>query len=363
MNRVNVISSIVMMSILLSLPQAFQSITADPGNPALGVGTLYGTDPGFGTLVTIDPTTGLQTPVTNPFQLTFSAPGLAFDKINGVLYLTDGGGGDTVYTIDLTVGNEGLESTVGGALNFGNLGMGFAAMASLDFDSAGVLYGSANIVGNGGSGGDHLATINLGTGLANIIGPYGVCQNFSPPAPFPADGSGDCDIEGIEAIGFDGSGQLWGIARAHNLPATAVNTVANGLYQINTVTGQAILPPIIIQNAPAGGMVSMEFACDGTIYVGSQGNSGGELGIVTIGQNSATYSQIGGFTNGGGSLAGLAFDTACDGEPSAIGGDILSINIASLLVAGMQTGFAWILPLVISAAGIGALVIRKITRD
>ncbi len=362
MNRVNVISSIVMMSILLSLPQAFQSITADPGNPAVGVGTLYGTDSGLGSVVTIDPTTGIQTPLGNLLQNTDSGPGLAFDKINGVLYLTDGGGADTIYIVDLVIPMDGLANPIGGAANFANLGMGFAAMASLDFDSAGVLYGSANIVGNGGSGGDHLATIHLGTGLATIIGPYGVCQNFTPGAPFPADGSGDCDIEGIEAIGFDGSGQLWGIARAHNLPATAVNTVANGLYQINAVTGQAAIFTTI-QNAPAGGMVSMEFACDGTIYVGSQRNSGGELGQVTIIGNVATYASIGGGTAFGNSLAGLAFDTACDGEPSAIGGDILSINTASLLVAGMQTGFAWILPLVLSAVGIGALVIRKITRD
>jgi len=340
MKRMNVITSIVMMTVLLSLPQAFQSITADPGDPTQGI--LYGVDAHGGLdpqgvptgqtqVVTINPITGAQTPLLFQTFNPFGGPGLAFDKANGVLYMTDGAGSDTIYTIDAF----GAETTVGGAGNFGNLGIGIATVSSLDFNSGGVLYGSANLIGGGGTGADTLVTINLGSGAAAVVGvPYGV--------------------EKMEAIGFDGSGQLWGI-QSNN----------GGLYQINAGTGVAAFFSLIT-NSPTGGIVSMEFACDGTIYVGNVGfqkGGIGELGLVTIVGNTASYASIGGQTALGDSLSGLAFDTACIDELSPIGGEILSISTISLLVAGMQTGFAWILPLVLSAVGIGALVIRKITRD
>jgi len=54
------------------------------------------------------------------------------------------------------------------------------------------------IVGDGGTGSDHLATIDKATGAATVIGPLGDCS--TPP----------CTIEGIEAFAFDKSGTLWG---------------------------------------------------------------------------------------------------------------------------------------------------------
>jgi len=41
-----------------------------------------------------------------------------------------------------------------------------------------------------------------------------------------------------------------------------------------------------------------------------------------------------------------------------IGGEIIPINTTSLLLAGIQTNLAWIIPVLV-AAGIGAVLIRK----
>ena len=63
----------------------------------------------------------------------------------------------------------------------------------------GELYASVNTVGDGGTGGDHLAKINKTTGVASIVGAYGICE-----------GTG-CSIQGLEGIAFNPiDGQLWG---------------------------------------------------------------------------------------------------------------------------------------------------------
>jgi len=45
---------------------------------------------------------------------------------------------------------------------------------------------------------DHLATIDTTTGLATVIGPYGMCMGVT----LPSQGNGSCTIEGMEAIAF-----------------------------------------------------------------------------------------------------------------------------------------------------------------
>jgi len=42
----------------------------------------------------------------------------------------------------------------------------------------------------------------------------------------------------------------------------------------------------------------------------------------------------------------------------SVGGDYFTLDTTALLLAGMQTNIAWIIP-VLAAAGIGAVVLRK----
>ena len=150
-------------------------------------------------------------------------------------------------------------------------------------------------MGDGGTGADNLATIDKATGAATVIGPFGDCS--SPP----------CTLEGIEGIAFDSAGVLWGSLRVRNPQGMP------GLYTIDPATGTAtFVRPITLSGGapPAGGIVSLEFACDGTLYGGtspsvSPGGDGGTLG--TIDPASGVFTPVGVATTGGKALAALAF--------------------------------------------------------
>ena len=60
--------------------------------------------------------------------------------------------------------------------------LGLAAIGGMDFDHEGTLYAALNIAGGGGTGSDHLATIDPVTGAASIVGPFGSCVGV-PPVP------------------------------------------------------------------------------------------------------------------------------------------------------------------------------------
>lgn len=110
-------------------------------------------------------------------------------------------------------------------------------------------------------GGTHLGVINTITGEATVIGPFGTCN-------------GSCTIAGIEAIAFDAEGNLWG-----SLRTSGDSSGAPGLYSINTETGAAtFVSPIVDTNGtpvPRGGVVSLQFACDGTLYGGDSSDRRG----------------------------------------------------------------------------------------
>ena len=174
----------------------------------------------------------------------------------------------------------------------------------MDFKADGTLYAAVNIVGDGGTGSDHLATINKTTGVATVIGPFGTC----PPAEL-------CTIEGMEAIAFNSAGTLYGAVSARGPGSTP------GLYTINTATGAAtFVAPILdsTSNPPSGGIVSLQFDCDGTLYGGTAravgaATDGGKL--VTINPVTGLFSFAGaGNATGGSSLAALALSGIC---PSA----------------------------------------------
>src|SRR5262249_52056278 len=268
-------------------------------NAAPGEGTLFATDAVRGNLLTINPATGVGT-VVGPTGLR-SVPALAMDPNTGVLYVGEGAGAPNLYTVN---------PTTGAATLVGNTGLGVAAISDLDFRTDGILYAAVNIAGDSGTGADHLAILDKVTGKATVIGPFGTCTGVT----IPSAGGGSCTIEGMEAIAFDASGTLWG---ALSRPAGRGAGVP-GLYTINPITGQAtFVVPIVGASglSPSGGVVSLQFACDGTLYGGTARAvgpvpDGGRL--ITINPFTGLFAFVGppGAT-GATSLIGLAFQGTC----------------------------------------------------
>lgn len=278
---------------------------------APGTGTLYGTDAFARNLIIVDTSTGIGTVVGFMGGSTF--PSLAVDPTTGVMYAAGGSGGPLVFTV---APGSGATNLVGDSL------LGFAAIGGMDFRSDGTLFGAVNIAGDGGTGSDHLATIDKTTGIATVIGPFGTCTGIS----VPSSGFGSCTLEGMEGIAFDASGTLWGVLSARGAAG------APGLYTIDSNSGAAtFVAPILDATGapPSGGLVSIQFACDGTLFGGTARALPG-LGdggfLVTVDTTTGLFSFVGGASaTGGSSLGGLAFDTACEEEPTAI--DLASFEV------------------------------------
>jgi hypothetical protein len=266
-----------------------------------GAGTLFGTDAGFGNLITIDPLTGAGKLIG--FMGRGAVPALAVDPTTGVLYAGGGGGVPDLYIVDPATGAATLVGDTG-------LGFGTAAIGGMDFGADGTLYAAVNIAGAGGTGSDHLAILDKTTGAATVIGPFGTCTGVT----IPSSGGGSCTIDGIEAIAFDASGTLWGALRPSGGAAGAL-----GLYTIDPATGGAtFVAPILDASGapPSGGVVSLQFACDGTLFGGTAtplppGTDGGQL--ITIDPATGFFSFVGSVsaTAQGNSLGALAFQDAC----------------------------------------------------
>jgi len=252
---------------------------------------LYGSQPSAGILV-IDPLTANGQLISNTGDI---FPGIAIDADTGIMYA---GGGGPVGPLMFTVNIETGVSTL-----VGNTGLGSASIPGLDFRSDGVLFGSVNIAGGAGTGGDHLVTINKGTAATTIIGSFGNCTNIS----IPSSGSGSCDLERMEAIAFSPEGTLYG--------GTVNSNQGTGeLYTIDTSTGQATLIAEILDGEGQphpGGVASLQFSCDGTLYGGTgKGGMVGRGDLIQINPLDGVFSLIG-KTVDGTSLAGLALDGNC----------------------------------------------------
>ena len=298
-----------------------------PAGAVPGSGTLYGTDAGTTGLYSIDKTTGVGTLMGTMGIGT--APALAGDPLTGTLYAATGGSSADLYTVNPANAMSVL---------VGNSGLGEAGYGGTDFDSAGVLYASANIAGStgiAGTGSDHLVTVNKTTGAATVVGPFGTCTGVT--IPNPGGGNGSCTIEGMEAIAFDSAGTLWGAKNQRGDSGTP------GLYTINKTTGAATFVAAIDDAAaglhPSGGVISMQFSCDGTLYAGTAtrfGGSnvdGGMLGSVNTTTGLFTFISAGPITTGtpANSLGGLAeLTSTC---PFDVNKDFVPNNPGSVTVA------------------------------
>ena len=261
---------------------------------APGTGTLLGTDAFFGNLITINPATGSAS-VVGPLGVG-QIPSLAVNPLTGIIYAGGGGGLPDIFTVD---------PATGAATFVGDTGLGIAAVEGLDFNAAGTLYASVNIAGGGGTGADHLAIINKTTGAATVVGPFGSCTGVT----IPSTTGGSCTIEGMAGIAFDATGNLWG---SHRTLAAG----APGLYRINVATGAATFVAPFLDGSggsPSGGVASLQFACNGTLYGGtaspvSPATDGGDL--ITINPATGIFSTIGNAVQDA-SLGALAFQASC----------------------------------------------------
>lgn len=262
-------------------------MTAAPLHAAPGMGTLFGTDASGGNLISIDTRTGTGS-VVGPMGAG-NVRALAIDPTTGVMYA---GQGAKVYTVN---------PTMGAATLVGESGLGITDIGAMDFNASGTLYGAVNIVGDGATGSDHLVTIDKATGAATMIGPFGDCS------------SSPCTIEGIEAIAFDPAGGLLG---AHSGRGAAG---AAGLYPIDAATGAAFLFTPILDAfgiPPSGGVVSLQFACDGKLFGGTAAAEGGASDggrLVTIDSFlTGVFAFVGaGSATGGTDLGALALRNPC----------------------------------------------------
>ncbi len=297
----------------------FISSTILPSYSVPGSGTLYGTDAAGGNLLTVNPANGATILVGS---MGFPAPALAVDPTSGIMYAGQGGGFPLVYTVNPADGSTIL---------VGDSGLGFAAISAMDFNNAGTLYASVNIVG-GGFGGGNLATINKVTGEATVIGPFGTDR--------------------MEAIAFASDGTLYGAT-------TSGGGNPGELYTINTATGQATLvsPILDLSGAPhPGGIASLQFACDGTLYAGTgKGGSVGFSDLLTINPSTGVYSFIGQALTSTTSLGALAFDDGCGGP---VGGTILDLDYNLLVLAGIQSMTVWMIPSIAGLAGAGVYLVK-----
>src|SRR5690606_23831915 len=122
------------------------------------------------TLLTIDTATGVETtigPLTN-LVTGDSVTGLSWNEADGTMYLSSNGtGGNTIYTVDLTTGTL----TVVGAAGITGIGIWLA------IDNSGNAF-MANITD------DSLYSIDLSTGTGTLIGALGIDINFAQDADF-----------------------------------------------------------------------------------------------------------------------------------------------------------------------------------
>jgi len=97
-------------------------------------------------------------------------------------------------------------------------------------------------------------------------------------------------------------------------------------------------------------------------------------GDTSVPPNSLLFNivvQSGGLVQNGGTLPstiliqpGGTFETISsicpNGGNGGIGGKLLPIDTTALLLAGMQTNLAWIIPVIVSAVGFGIVILRKL---
>lgn len=310
------IFALATMTIVAAMSQTY----ADPGK-----GALLGVSPQKNDLLEIRYPRGRSFPL---FPLGFPASGVAVDvntqdATTDVAYLGRGTGGSTLYRADLLVsavalvGDSGSGSTSIHGMDFMSFdatsdAYSFPATDSSGQPVPGFLYAALNLRGSSNSGGDHLAMVDESTGVALVVGPFGA--------------------EGVEALAFDADGTLWAGVSAHS-------NATPGLYTVDIGSGLATFyatldnvgpngPP----GPPSGGLTSLTFGCDGTLWGGTAeavaNASVDGVGNLTGGVLAGGFTGVGpsSIFGSGKSLGGGRGETDTSQAMSTDGGRLLAID-------------------------------------
>ena len=313
--------SIVMMAFILTSAHSIQFVSAVPGQ-----GTLIGTEAGGGGAIydisRVNGAASNQVLVAGGQVLAIT--GIAVDPTNGDVYISTSAGAGDIYRINPATG----------AILAGPLPTGFPQVGDLSFRSDGTLYAAMSDGVNWG-----IATINKNTGAPTVL-------------PNPT------TLVGMEAIAFGPGDVLYAATKSPNAGGIP-GIPGDMLFTIDLNTGLENPGPLPIADAagapPLGGVVGLDFGCDGKLYAGTS-NLQGQFApsLLTIDPNTGTYT-LKGPTGFGFSLSDLAFDTS----GCIVGGEILPLDATSLLLAGAAANLVWITPIVLAGAGFAAFKLRK----
>ena len=231
------------------------TVKATPNVPP-PAGTLFGSDPQTGSLITIDPNNGAGSMVGPTFA---GLTEIEFRK-DGLLYASTGGGTSAILTINVFTGEPTL-------LGFHDYG----AVNGLEFSPGGTLYGTF-ITGPGDSS------------QLVIVDPYDASLTYIGYTGFN-------NIGGL-AFSPDGS-TLYGV--------TAGPDSIGNLVTIDTLTGMATLV------GPVGfdRLGALEFGPNGILYAGTGSSVADSGSVITINPATGAGTLVG--STGFPSISGLSF--------------------------------------------------------
>jgi len=179
---------------------------------------------------------------------------------------------------------------------------------------------------------------------------YGVSANQGPPGS-PVGGTLFTIDKGTAIatlVGNTGAGVSGGLGFAPDGTLYFVN-VNNGNLHTLDPSNANVLTTIAI--APFFFLDGLGVRSDGTIFA-SEGFTVDPFSIVTIDPDTGNVTILG---DNNAKISDLDFVPALR---QGVGGEYFTLDTTALLLAGMQTNLAWIIP-VLAAAGIGAVVLRK----
>src|SRR3990172_1722787 len=187
-----------------------------------------------------------------------------------------------------------------------------------------------------GSGSSNIYNINIASGATTLVGPAGLgstavnAMDAGPPTGEPpicelfavldrmsstdsnnrlvkiskssgaATNVGSLLLKGMDSIAFKSDGTLYGVANTFSSKSPTVTK----LYTIDLITGAATVVPGIVQvkdsstnKNPSGGILSIEFGQDDTLYAGtgkaiSPAKDGGVVGKIILDTGAPNYGKF-----------------------------------------------------------------------
>jgi len=272
-----------------------------------GSGGNQGQDPG--SIFLVSQVDGSQTFIGDP-TASGGVSGLAFDSSGNLVGSVVFGPPPTSDLIEIDPVTGSLSNNIGVIFDATGVEVKIADLATQP--GTGNLFG----IGAGANDGD-LFSISKLNGFAALIGNPG---------------------SGVGAIGFAPDGTLFFVPRS-----------AQTLETLNPSNGNVLTSVVRSEGIE---LDALGVRSDGTIFVAGTpfliGGDGRDIWTIAI---DGTMSLIG---NGVRQVADLDF------VPCPIGGTMIPIDSTSLLLAGAQMNAAWMIPVIVSAIGIGIVIARKL---